>query len=63
VGIETARLSAVGPQQTIVSSTTRVVVVVIPGFPAESIVLGFLAGIIVVLLVRQRQAVKSPRRG
>jgi hypothetical protein len=54
-----SRTSPVGTQQTIVTSSTRVVVVVIPGFPAESMLLGFLVGLGVVLLIRLRRAVNG----
>ena len=36
-----------GAQQTVVSGTTRVVVVVIPGFPIESVLIGCSLGVLV----------------
>ena len=39
------------------TTSTRVVVVLIPGFPMESIVFGLLMGMIVVLLNRRRRRV------
>ena len=42
-------------QQTITSSSTKVVVVVIPGFPFTSIALGLLVGI-TAIVIRRRQS-------
>jgi hypothetical protein len=42
-------------QQTITTSSTRVVVVVIPGFPLESIVLGCVLGMAILALLRRRE--------
>ena len=47
-----------GTLQTVVTNTTRVVVVLIPGFPMESIILGILVGGISLALIRRRR----PRR-
>ncbi len=40
-------------QQTTVTSTTRVTVVVIPGFPVESILIGLLLGLLALYLIRK----------
>jgi len=50
-----ARSEQTGAQQAIATSGTGVVVVLIPGFPIESILLGILAGFVTVLLVRLRR--------
>ena len=50
-----------GVQQTTVTTSTHVVVVLIPGFPIESIVSGILLGIMVVLLIRRRRRERSRR--
>lgn len=42
-------------QETVVSSTTRVVVILIPGFPIESFVLGGLLGLMVLIIIRRRK--------
>lgn len=42
-------------QQTVTSSSTRVVVVVIPGFPIESILIGGLLGLTVLMVIRRRK--------
>ena len=49
-------------EQTIVDSTTRVVVVLIPGFPIESILLGLIVGIGAVLLIRRWRVVERDWR-
>jgi hypothetical protein len=41
-------------QQTIISSSTKVVVVVIPGFPLESVFLGILLGFALLHVIRRR---------
>jgi len=40
-------------QQTFTTSSTRVVIVVIPGFPVESILLGALLGVLILALLRR----------
>jgi len=62
MALGTSRTSAAGTQQTIITSSTRVVVVVIPGFPAESILLGLLAGLGAVLLIRLRRTMNGSHR-
>ena len=42
-------------QQTLITSSTRVVVVLIPGFPLESILLGLIAGGVALFLMRRRR--------
>lgn len=46
------------PQQTIITSSTKVVVVLISGFPFESILLGFFLGMVALLVIRRRVAHK-----
>jgi type III secretory pathway component EscV len=46
-------------QQTIVSGTTKVVVVVIPGFPIESVIIGCSLGLLVIYAFRKRRTGKS----
>ena len=46
-----------GLQQGVVTSSTRVVVVLIPGFPIESIGFGVLLGMIAILFRRRRRTV------
>jgi type III secretory pathway component EscV len=48
-------------QQTIVSGSTRVVVVLIPGFPIESIALGALVGVFMLYVLRSRRESVSER--
>ncbi len=43
-------------QQTTVTNTTKVTVVVIPGFPVESILIGLLLGLLALYLIRKRKA-------
>lgn len=47
-------------QQTVVTSTTRVVVVLIPGFPVESIALGSLLGFMILIVLRRRKQTSAP---
>jgi hypothetical protein len=49
-----AHSSLSSDQQTITSSTTSVVVVLIPGFTIESIILGVLVGIAAIAMLRRR---------
>jgi hypothetical protein len=41
-------------QQTVVTSTTRVAVVLIPGFPVVSIALGSLLGFMILIVLHRR---------
>jgi len=41
-------------QQTIITSSTKVVVILIPGFTVESILLGFFLGMLALLVMRRR---------
>jgi hypothetical protein len=41
-------------QQTIITSSTKVVVILIPGFPIESILLGLFLGTLALLVIRRR---------
>jgi hypothetical protein len=41
-------------QQTIITSSTKFVVILIPGFPFESILLGLFVGMLALLVVRRR---------
>jgi type III secretory pathway component EscV len=50
-----AKSEQTGAQQTIVTSVASVVVVLIPGFPIESILVGLMAGLITLVLVRLRR--------
>lgn len=56
-----AHISLISDQQTITSSTTSVVVVLIPGFPIESIVLGALVGIIALAILRGRRSTRQEK--
>ena len=56
-----AHTSLISDQQTITSSTTSVVVVLIPGFPIESIVLGALVGIIALAILRGRRSTRQEK--
>jgi ABC-type enterobactin transport system permease subunit len=49
-------------QQTVVTSTTRVVVVLIPGFPVESIALGALLGFMILMIIRRRKQIGVPHQ-
>jgi len=42
-------------QQTVVTASTRVVVVLIPGFPVESVLTGLLLGLVLLHVVRRRR--------
>jgi hypothetical protein len=45
-------------QQTITTSSTKFVVVPIPGFPFESILLGFFFGMLALLVIRRKVGLK-----
>ena len=49
-------------QQVTVTSTRGIVVIAIPGFPVESILVGLLLGMGMLLLIHRRRANTSPNR-
>ena len=51
-----------GVRQGVATSNAHVVVVLIPGFPIESIVFGILLGMAVVLLIRRTRRGRRKRR-
>jgi predicted histidine transporter YuiF (NhaC family) len=52
-----AHASLSSDQQTVTSGTTRVVVVLIPSFTIESMVLGALVGLVVLAILRRRRSI------
>jgi len=51
-----------GVHETTVTSSTSVVVVVIPGFPVESLILGILLGLTILVVSRNRARVRRQRK-
>ena len=46
-------------QQTVVTSTAGIVVIAIPGFPLESILLGILVGLLALAVIRRRRRLQQ----